>query len=75
MLNEDSMLQKFKITSYAFILCLYGFTPITLPPDFTADSPEFVACEEMKWKLDKMVKKIKVSACLCIHKNGNTIKW
>jgi len=28
------MLQKFKITSYAFIICLFGFTLITVSPVF-----------------------------------------
>ena len=36
------MLQKFKITSYGFIICLFGFTLITVSPVFAEDSPEFV---------------------------------
>ncbi len=47
------MLQKFKITTCAFILCLFGLTLITVSPVFAEDSPEFIACQQMKGKKAK----------------------
>jgi hypothetical protein len=44
------MLQKFKITSSAFILCLFGFTLITVSPVFAEERPEFIACQQIKTK-------------------------
>jgi hypothetical protein len=46
------MLHKFKITTCAFILCLFGLTLITVSPVF-ASSPEFIECQEMKGKEKK----------------------
>jgi hypothetical protein len=40
------MLQKLKITTYVFILFLFGFTLITVSPVFAEDSPEFGACQQ-----------------------------
>ena len=51
------MLQKFKITTYAFILCLFGLTLITVSPVFVEDSPEFIACQQMQWNEGKKAKK------------------
>ena len=42
------MLQKFKITSCAFILCLFALTLMTVTPVFAADSPAFVQCQQIK---------------------------
>ena len=50
------MLQKFKITTCAFILCLFGLTLMTVSPVFAEDSPEFTACAQMDWKADKKAK-------------------
>jgi hypothetical protein len=50
------MLQKFKITSIAFILVLFGFSLITVSPVFAEDNPEFVACQKIKNKFMKKKK-------------------
>jgi hypothetical protein len=42
------MLQKFKITSCAFILCLFGLTLMTVTPVFAADSAAFKQCQQIK---------------------------
>jgi hypothetical protein len=42
------MLQKFKITSCVFILCLFALTLITVTPVFAADSAAFVQCQQIK---------------------------
>ena len=42
------MLQKFKITSCAFILCLFALTLMTVTPVFAADSAAFVQCQQIK---------------------------
>ena len=42
------MLQKFKITTCAFILCLFGLTLITASPVFADDSIDFVECQQIK---------------------------
>ena len=55
--KEYSMLHKFKITTCAFILCLFGLTLITVSPVFAEKSPEFIACQQMKWKDGKKAKK------------------
>ena len=47
------MFHKFKITSCAFILCLFGLTLMTVSPVFAEDSPEFIACQQMKGKMAK----------------------
>jgi hypothetical protein len=39
------MLKKLKITTYVFILCLFGLTLITVSSVF-ANSPEFNACKQ-----------------------------
>ena len=41
------MLQKLKITTYVFILCLFGLTLITVSPIFAADSAAIDKCEKM----------------------------
>ena len=51
------MLQKFKITTCVFILCLFGLTLMTVSPVFAADSAAFVECQDMKWKKGKKAKK------------------
>lgn len=50
------MFHQFKITSYAFILFLYGFTLITVSPVFAEDNPEFVSCQQIKSKFMKKKK-------------------
>lgn len=48
LLEEESMLQKFKITSCAFILCLFGLTLITVTPVFAYDiKPGLKECNSM----------------------------
>ena len=42
------MLQKFKITTCAFILCLFGLTLMTVTPVFADDSIDFVECQQIK---------------------------
>jgi len=44
------MLQKFKITTCAFILCLFGLTLMTVSPVFAEDSAEFIDCQKIKIK-------------------------
>jgi hypothetical protein len=41
------MLQKLKITTYVFILCLFGLTLITVSPIFAEDSLAIEKCEKM----------------------------
>ena len=41
------MLQKFKITSYAFILCFFGLTLTAMSKVFGADSATFVECQKL----------------------------
>ena len=45
------MLQKFKITTCAFILCLFGLTLITVSPVLAEDSAAFVGCKQIKGDL------------------------
>ena len=42
------MSQKLKITTYVFILCLFGLTLITVSPVFAEDSEAFVECQKIK---------------------------
>jgi hypothetical protein len=42
------MLQKLKITTCAFILCLFGLTLMTVTPVFAADSAAFKQCQQIK---------------------------
>ena len=42
------MFHKFKITSCAFILCLFGLTLITVSPVFADDPEAFVECQKIK---------------------------
>jgi hypothetical protein len=41
------MLQKLKITTYVFIVCLFGLTLITVSPIFAEDSVAIDKCEKM----------------------------
>jgi hypothetical protein len=41
------MLQKLKVTTYVFILCLFGLTLITVSPIFAEDSTAIDKCENM----------------------------
>jgi hypothetical protein len=41
------MLQKFKITTCAFILCLFGLTLMTVTPVFATESGAFLRCSNM----------------------------
>ena len=41
------MLQELKITTYVFILCLFGLTLITVSPIFAEDSAAIDKCDEM----------------------------
>jgi hypothetical protein len=42
------MFHKFKITTSAFILCLFGLTLMTVSPVFAADSAAFKQCQKIK---------------------------
>ena len=41
------MLQNLKITSYAFILCLFFLALITVSPVFAAYSAAFIQCSKL----------------------------
>ena len=47
------MLKTYRVISSVFILFLFGFTLITASPVFAEDSPEFIACQQMKGKKEK----------------------
>ena len=47
-LEENLMFQRFKITSCAFILCLFALTLMTVTPVFAADSAAFKQCQQIK---------------------------
>ena len=51
------MLQKFNITTYAVVLCLFGFMLFTAAPVFADPQDEFEACKAMKWSEGKKDKK------------------
>ena len=51
------MLQKFNITTYAVVLCLFGFMLFTAAPVFADPQGEFDDCKAMKWKEGKKDKK------------------
>jgi hypothetical protein len=51
------MFQKSKITFYGFILCLFGFTLITVSPVCAEESMAFKACKDIKGKEDMNAKK------------------
>ena len=51
------MLQKFNITTYAVVLCLFGFMLFTAAPVFADPKGEFDDYEAMKWKGAKNAKK------------------
>ena len=42
------MFHKFKITTCAFILCLFGLTLMTVSPVFATDSAAFKQCQQIK---------------------------
>jgi hypothetical protein len=42
------MLQKIKVTTFVFILCLVGLALISVSPVFAADSAAFVECQKIK---------------------------
>ena len=42
------MLKTYRIIPLVFILFFFGFTLITVAPVFAEDSPEFVACQQIK---------------------------
>ena len=48
------MLQKFKITSCAFILVLFGFTLMTVSPVLSADGDGFTVCDNMPEAASKL---------------------
>ncbi len=48
------MLQKFKITSCAFILVLFGFTLMTVSPVLAADGDGFTVCDNMPEAASKL---------------------
>jgi hypothetical protein len=42
------MLKTYRIIPLVFILFLFGFTLFTVAPVFAEDSPEFIACQQIK---------------------------
>ena len=48
------MSQKFKITSCVFILCLFGFTLMTVSPVFAVDDDGFTVCDNMPEAASKL---------------------
>jgi len=48
------MLQKFKITSCAFILVLFGLTLMTVSPVFAVDGDSFTVCDNMPEAASKL---------------------
>ena len=42
------MLKTYRIIPLVFILFLFGFTLVTVAPVLAEDSPEFVACQQIK---------------------------
>ena len=55
------MLQKFNITTYAVVLCLFGFMLFTAAPVFADPQGEFDDCKEM----EKGKGKNRLSKLLC----------
>ena len=54
------MLQKFNITTYAVVLCLFGFMLFTAAPVFAETvfwNSNFEDCEDMQWGKGKKEKK------------------
>ena len=51
------MLQKFKVTTCAFILCLFGLTLMTVSPVLADVSTTLNECKAMKWSDGKKAKK------------------
>ena len=55
------MLQKFNITTYAVVLCLFGFMLFSAAPVFAETvfwNSNFEDCEDMQWGKGKMKKKL-----------------
>ena len=46
--KEERILQKYSTIAHAIILFLFGLTLMTVSPVFAEDSPEFVACQQIK---------------------------
>ena len=53
-LEEKPVLQKLKITSCAFILCLFGLTLMTVSPAFAVDDDEFTICDNKSEVAEKL---------------------
>jgi chromosome segregation ATPase len=51
------MLQKFKVATWVFILCLLGLTVTAVFPSFAEDSVAFAECQKMKWEKDNKAQK------------------
>jgi len=54
------MLQKFNITTYAVVLCLFGFMLFSAAPVFAGPvswQGNFEDCEDMQWGAGKKAKK------------------
>ena len=54
LLKEESMLQKFKITSCAFILVLFGCILKTVSPVLAVDGDGFTVCDNMPEAADEL---------------------
>ena len=53
-LKEKPLLQKIKITSCAFILCLFGLTLMTVSLAFAVDDDEFTICDNKSEVAEKL---------------------
>ena len=53
-LKEKPLLQKLKITSCAFILCLFGLTLMTVSLAFAVDDDEFTICDNKSEVAEKL---------------------
>ena len=56
LIEDESMLQKFKINFFALIVCLFALTLMPVSPVFAEDSAAFIKCQQMKWKDGKKAK-------------------
>ena len=51
------MIQKFKMTTFAAVLCLFGFMLFSAAPVYADRQENFQECKDMKWTEGKKAKK------------------
>ena len=51
------MIQKFKMTTFAAVLCLFGFMLFSAAPAYADRQENFQECKDMKWTEGKKAKK------------------